>query len=324
VSDNGVDLHGWTGTVDNIGLWWTGLWLAGSLVATRNSVVRVNSSEPSLASLKLFSSSSAFSGVTAGVLVEFVFSHHEGTDVPRFLADSLVIGFVDDGGDWNDFTVVLATEYWWNTRLQDLATSTGIGFVDSSFSDWAEGDYAEGFFDTFADFFEAWTFVVVFQVVSESLGFDLGRASVARNIFLEWTRNIIATVLAGPVVTTTVEAVFVTEIDGAAILKILANSWNMFNSWYFTVDEYTSVPIASVFRSPFVTDWVLDTVVFTKLFSTVRVADATGVSFALVSSFVGWGASQMVATWTANWGLFNAFITEVTHDDATFAGTFGS
>lgn len=152
------------------------------------------------------------------------------------------------------------------------------------------------------------------------MSFDLGRASVTGDLFFNRARNIIATVLASSGMATTIETVFVTEINGGAILKILANSWNVFNSWHFTVDKYTSVSIASVFRSPFVSDWVFKTVVFTELFGTVRVADATGVSFALVFSFVGWGTSQVVATWAAHWSLFNALITEVTHDDAAFAG----
>lgn len=43
--------------------------------------------------------------------------------------------------------------------------------------------------------------------------------------------------------------------------------------------------------------------------------------FTLVGVF--WCASQVVTTWSTNWWLFNTFFTEVTHDDFTFASTFG-
>jgi hypothetical protein len=208
VSDNSVDLHGWAVTADNISLWWARLWLASSLVATRNSVVRIDSSETGFASLELFSSSSAFSGVIVGVFVEFVFSVYNGTHVPRFEADSRVIDFVDDRSDWDNLTVVLATEWWRSTRFQNLAASTGIGFVGSNFTEWANSDFAAN--TTFANFLETWTFVVVFQVVSESLSFDLSRASVTSDFLFSWTRNIIATVLASSGMATTIETVFVT------------------------------------------------------------------------------------------------------------------
>jgi hypothetical protein len=104
----------------------------------------------------------------------------------------------------------------------------------------------------------------------------------------------------------------------------LTDGWDMLNSWSFTVDKDASVFIASVFGSPFVTDWILDTVVFTQFFSAIIVTDTTRVSFTLVFGVFGWGTGQVVTAWAADWWLFNTFFTEVAHDDLTFTSTFGS
>jgi hypothetical protein len=186
---------------------------------------------------------------------------------------------------------VFTTNWWWSTRFQDFTATANVEFVSWSFTWWAKGNFAVGFWDTFADIFEAWAFVVFFQVTSDSLFFNLGRASVTSDFFFEWTRNVIATVLASSSVTTAVKRVFVTESNSGAVLKILADSWNVFNGWGLTVDKNASVFIASVFRSPFVTDWILDTVMFTQFFKTVIVTDTTGVRFTLVVSFFFWSAS---------------------------------
>jgi hypothetical protein len=92
-------------------------------------------------------------------------------------------------------------------------------------------------------------------------------------------------------VATTIKTVFIAQTNSTAILKILANSWNVFNSWSFTVDQNTSVFIASVFRSPFMTNSVFFAFVFTKVLFTSFVTDTTGVGFTFVFGFFGWSAS---------------------------------
>jgi hypothetical protein len=223
--------------------------------------------------------------------MEFVFSLDQSTDEPRFLTNSGVIFFVDNSGQWNDDSVVFTTEFWFFTFFQDFATSTKVQFVNWSVIFWASLNFAFRFWFTFANIFEAWTFVVSISVANKSLFFNLRRASITSYFFLGWARNIIATVLASSSVATTIETIFITQTNSTAILKILANSWNVFNSWSFTVDQNTSVFIASVFRSPFMTNSVFFAFVFTKVLFTSFVTDTTGVRFTFVFGFFGWSAS---------------------------------
>lgn len=218
---------------------------------------------------------------------------------------------------------MVATEFWWFTRFQDFAASAQIEFVSWSVVWWTRLDFAFRFWNTFADIFKAWTFVIGVSVVSESLFFNLSRTSITGDFFLSWARNIITTVLASSSVATSIETVFVAQTNGTTILKILANGWNVFNGWSFTVDQNASVFITSIFRSPFVTDGVFFTVMFTEVFFASFVTDATGVRFTLVFSFFGWSTGQVMATWSTDWSFFDAFIAEVTHDDFTFTSTFG-
>jgi hypothetical protein len=303
-------------------LWWARFWLASSFVTTSDGMVTINSVESSLASFKFFNSSSTFASVTGNVLMEFVFAHNESTDVPRFLANSGVIDFVDNSGQWNDLSVLFTTDFWWFARFQNLTTTAGIDFVSWSLTWWARLNFAIGFWFTFANVFEAWTLVVIFQVMSQSLFFNLSRANITGDWFFSWTGNVVTTVLASSSVATAVKAVFVAKSHSGAILKILTNGWNMFDGWSFTINKNTSVFITSVFTGPLVTNWIFESVVFTKFFSTSVITDTRRVSFTLVFSVFSWSTSQVVAAWSANWWLFNTLVTEVAHDDFTFASTF--
>jgi hypothetical protein len=323
VSDDGVDFHSWA-IASDVFLWWTRFWLARSFVTASDGVIRIDSDVTGFTWFKFFDGfSTFFISVRSGVLVEFVFTLNQSTNKPRFLTDSGIIDFVDDSSQWNNNSVVIATEFWWFTRFQDFATAAKIKFVGWSVVFWARLNFAFGFWDTFADIFEAWTFVVGISVVGESLFFNLSGTSITSDFFLGWARNIITTVLAGSSVATSIKAIFVAQTNSTAILEILANSWNMFDSWSFTVNQNTSVFITSIFRSPFVTDGVFFTFVFTEVFFASFVADTRGVRFTFVFGFFGWSTGQVMATWSTNWSFFDAIIAEVTHDDFTFTSTFG-
>jgi hypothetical protein len=56
--------------------------------------------------------------------MEFVFTLNQSTNEPSFLTDGGIIDFVDNGGQWNNNSVVVATEFWWFARFQDFAAST--------------------------------------------------------------------------------------------------------------------------------------------------------------------------------------------------------
>lgn len=239
------------------------------------------------------------------------------------MADGSFIDFVDNSGQWNNDSVVFATKFWWFTRFQDFAAAAKIEFVSWGVVSWAGLNFAFRFWFTYADIFIAWAFVVGISVVGESLFFDLRGTSITSDFFLGWARNIIATVLASSSVATAIKTVFVAQVHGATILKILTNSWDMFNSWCFTVDQNASVFIASVFRSPFMADSVFFAFVFTEVFFASFVTDTRGVSFALVFGTFFWSTSQVMAAWSADWSFFYAIIAEVTHDDFTFTSTFG-
>lgn len=116
VTNDGVDLHGWTLTSDIL-LWWASDWVTNSLVAASNSVVRIVGGIAFFASGKFLNASSALTGVAAGVLMELELTVDESTDVPALLTDSRVVNFVDDGGKWNDASVELASLWWWSARL---------------------------------------------------------------------------------------------------------------------------------------------------------------------------------------------------------------
>lgn len=124
VSDDGVDFHSWA-IASDIFLWWARFWLASSFVATSDLVVRIDGDVSGFAWWKFFDGFSAFFiSVRSGVLMEFVFTLNQSTDKPRFLTNSGVIFFVDNSGQWNDDSVVFATEFWFFAFFQDFAAST--------------------------------------------------------------------------------------------------------------------------------------------------------------------------------------------------------
>lgn len=184
------------------------------------------------------------------------------------MTNSGVVDFIDNSGEWNDFTIVFATNWFWDARFQDLATSTGIGFVDCGFANWTRLNLALRLWNTFTNILKTWAFVISISVTCKFLFFDLGRASVTSDLFLQWARDIITAVLTCPSVAASIKTIFITKADSGTVLKILADSWNMFDSWSFTVDKNAGVLVASVFGSPFMTNWVFKTVVFANVFFT--------------------------------------------------------